>query len=374
MRSWSCDFGHESPMVFEFEHQWRSHILQPHPEYLKAPDPRTLGAYSARKQKHFHRDEFACPLCERIPAEAQKMLETGQHEPGQVRRLVLNHIAGELQSLSMMAVPPLDEVTYKTVDYDPNPVVPKDFTHVDFQDDAGRTALSFAAQAGDVEAIDKLLDKQADFELADTDGHTPLLWAAREGHEEAVKCLAAANGHTGVARVLRLKGADVNAADDMNHTPLSLAVSGTNEDVLRLLLDASPDLETTDHETLKTPLHWATFRNRPANVELLLKYGADIEATATGFKTALYVASANGYLDVVQLPLKKGANTKASDPIFRQAPLSVAPEFGHEDVVRVLLVHRAEVEAKGFEGLTARDQAVKRGHTEIAKFPETKQG
>ncbi|RBR07490.1 hypothetical protein FVER53590_11049 [Fusarium verticillioides] len=279
-----------------------------------------------------------------------------------------------------MAVPPLDEVPYKTVNYHPNPLVPKDITNVDFQDDMGRAALSFAAQAGDVEAIDKLLDKQADFELADTDGHTPLLWAAREGHEEAVKCLvdygarAAANGHTGVARVLRLKGADVNAADDMNHTPLSLAVSGTNEDVLRLLLDASPDLETRDHETLKTPLHWATFRNRPANVELLLKYGADIEATATGFKTALYVASANGYLDVVQLLLKKGADTKASDSIFRQAPLSVASEFGHEDVVRVLLVHRAEVEAKGFEGLTARDQAVKRGHTEIAKFPETKQG
>nr|RBR00805.1 hypothetical protein FVER53263_11049 [Fusarium verticillioides] len=109
------------------------------------------------------------------------MLETGQYEPGQVRRLVLNHIAGELQSLSMMALPPLDEVPYKTVDYDPNPLVPKDVTHVDFQDDAGRTALSFPAQAGDVEAIDKLLDKQADVELADTDGHTPLRWARYTG-------------------------------------------------------------------------------------------------------------------------------------------------------------------------------------------------
>ncbi|KAF5970514.1 ankyrin repeat-containing protein [Fusarium coicis] len=325
-------------MVFEFEHQRRSHILQPRLEYLRAPDPRTLGAYSARKQKHFHRDESACPLCERIPEEAQKMLETGQHEPGQVRRLVLNHVAN----------------------YDPNPVVSKDVTHVDFQDDTGRTALSFAVQAGAVEAIHKMFDRQADIELADTDGHTPLLMAAREGHEEAVKCLmdhgarievkdepygrtalswAAANGHTGVTRVLRLKGVDVNAAGDMNHNPISLAASVTNEDVLRLLLDASPDLETTDHKTLRAPLHWVTFRNRPAN-----------------------------------LLLKKGADTNAFDPILHQAPLSVASEFGHEDVVRVLLVHGAEVEAKGFEGLTARDLAVKKGYTEISKLLETNQG
>ncbi|KAF5531722.1 ankyrin repeat-containing protein [Fusarium mexicanum] len=382
-------------MVFEFEHHWRSHILQPHPEYLKAPDPRTLGAYSARKQKNFHRDEFACPLCEQIPEEAQKMLETGQDELGQVLTLVLNHVASELKSLSMMAVPSFDQVAYTTVDYDPNPVAPKSATHVDFQDDTGRTALSFAAQAGDVEAIGKLFDRQADVELADTDGQTLLLWAAREGHEGAVKCLvdhgarkeakdepygrtalswAAANGHTGVAQILRMKGADLNAADDMNYTPLSLAASAANEDVLRLLLDASPDLETRDHETLRTPLHWATFRNRPDIVELLLQDGADIESTSTSFKTPLYVASANGYLGVVQRLLEKGADTKASDPILEQPPLSVAAKHGHEDVVWLLLAHGAKVEAKDFHGHTARDEALDQGHTEIAKLLKTNQG
>ncbi|KAF5975663.1 putative ankyrin repeat protein [Fusarium bulbicola] len=394
-RSWYCDIGHESPLVFEFEHQWRRHILQTHPEYLKAPDPRTLGAYSARKQKNFHRDEFTCPLCGEIPEEAQKMLETGQDEPGQVRTLVLNHVASELKSLSMMAVPSFDDVAYKAVDYDPNPVAPKSATHVDFQDDTGRTALSFAAQAGNVEAIGKLFDKQADVELADTDGQTPLLWAAREGHEGAVKCLvdhgarkeakdepygrtalswAATNGHTGVAQILSMNGADLNATDDMNYTPLSLAASAANEDVLRLLLDASPDLETRDHETLRTALHWAAFRNMPDSVELLLQHGADIEAIADSFKTPLYVASAKGYLGVVQRLLEKGADTKAPDPILEQPPLSVAAEHGHEDVVRFLLAHGAKVEAKDFHGHTARDEDLDQGHTEIAKLLETNQG
>ncbi|RBA19772.1 hypothetical protein FPRO05_09072 [Fusarium proliferatum] len=394
-RSWYCDIGHKSPMAFEFEHQWSTHMLQPHPEYRQAPNPSNIRAYSARKQKYFPRDEFVCPLCEKVPEEAQKMLETGQNESGQVRKLVLDHFATELKSLSMMAVPSFDEVPYKTADYDPNPVVPKSPTHVDFQDDTGRTALSFAAQAGDLEAIGKLFDRHADVELTDTDGQTPLLWAAREGHEGAVKFLldhgarteakdepygrtalswAAANGHTGVARILRMKGADVNAADDMNRTPLSFAAATTNEDLLRLLLDASPDLESSDHETLRTPLGWATLMNRLGNVELLLQYGADIESTEMSFKTPLLVASAKGYPDIVRLLLEKGADTEASHPALDQAPLLVASASGHEDVVRLLLAHGAKVEAKDYKGLTARDRAVKQGHAEIAKLLEANQG
>ncbi|KAF5691979.1 ankyrin repeat protein [Fusarium circinatum] len=400
-RAWYCDTGHVSPIVFELEDQWKKHMMQPHPEYRKAPNLLNLGAYSVRKQKHFLRDEYVCPLCERIPTEVQRMLETGQNEPGQVRSLVLNHVASELKSLSMMAVPSFDNIAYKTANFDPNPVAPKSATHVDFQDDTGRTALSFAAEAGDIEAVGKLFDRQADIELADTDGQTPLLWAARKGHGEVVKFLvdhgaqteatdetygrtslswAAANGHINVAEILCMKGADMNAADDMNRTPLSLAASARNEELLGLLLfsirtilDASPDLVSSDHETMRTPLHWAAFENRPGNVELLLGHGAHIDLCDGSFKTSLYLASEKGHPDVVKVLLREGANMEACHPVYNQTPLSVASECGHGEVVQLLLTHGAKVETKDFEGFTARDWAVKQGHTEIAKLLETNQ-
>lgn len=52
-----------------------------------------------------------------------------------------------------------------------------------------RTALMFAAQGGHVKAIDVLLGSKADTSLADSEGMTPLMWAAIAGKVEAVKKL-----------------------------------------------------------------------------------------------------------------------------------------------------------------------------------------
>ncbi|KAF5252264.1 hypothetical protein FANTH_2820 [Fusarium anthophilum] len=165
-----------------------------------------------------------------------------------------------------MAVPSFDEVAYKTVDYDPNPVAPKSATHVDFQDDTGRTALSFAAQAGDVEAIGKLFDRQADVELADTDGQTPLLWAA-----------AFRNMPDSVELLLQ-NGADIEAIADSFKTPLYVTSAKGYLGVVQRLLEKGTDTEASDPILHQPPLSVAAEHGHEDVVRLLLAHGANVEA------------------------------------------------------------------------------------------------
>jgi ankyrin repeat protein len=65
----------------------------------------------------------------------------------------------------------------------------------------------------------------ADVNATDERGSTPLLEAARYGHED-------------ICRVLIAAGADVKAKDKDGKTALMLAVQGDHEDVVRILNQA----------------------------------------------------------------------------------------------------------------------------------------
>lgn len=74
-------------------------------------------------------------------------------------------------------------------------------------------ALNRASYLGDLKRIDELIAKGVDLNQADSEGRTPLMWSARNGH---VKCVEA----------LIRGGADVHAKDNFKMTTLIFAVAG----------------------------------------------------------------------------------------------------------------------------------------------------
>ncbi|PGH26887.1 hypothetical protein AJ80_01469 [Polytolypa hystricis UAMH7299] len=68
-----------------------------------------------------------------------------------------------------------------------------DRTDVNFRDTNGRTPLSWAAENGDPKAVEMFLAKDdIERDIEDNDGHTPLWWAERMGYTEVVRIISGA--------------------------------------------------------------------------------------------------------------------------------------------------------------------------------------
>ncbi|MEP7353270.1 MAG: ankyrin repeat domain-containing protein [Acidobacteriota bacterium] len=161
-----------------------------------------------------------------------------------------------------------------------------------------RPALLEAAKNRDKASIQRLLQQKGEVNAADADGTTPLHWAAHNDDPALVDALVAA-------------GAKVNAITDLGVTPLWLASENGNSVIVRRLLTAG------------------------ANPNLALESG----------ESALMVASRGGYSEVAEQLLAKGANPNAHGT-RGQTALMWAISQSHPDMVKVLLTHKVDIQAK----------------------------
>ncbi|KAI8948231.1 hypothetical protein F4801DRAFT_581651 [Xylaria longipes] len=173
---------------------------------------------------------------------------------------------------------------------------------------------------------------------------------------------AARYGSKPIVRNLLALGADTNPKDG-NVSPLFAACSGGHVDVVNLLLchdsGATKDLKVDSCFPLASAARWG----HTAVVELLLKFGADIEASQPG-GSALIWAARGGHAAVVELLLKFGADIEASH--FGGSALIWAANNGHEAVVRLLLDLKGNHKiTDAVDGYTARYHAKRSGHFRI---------
>lgn len=139
---------------------------------------------------------------------------------------------------------------------------------------------------------------------------------------------AARNLEYGEVNLLLEKGADVNAA------------SGPWEsEVLLVPHIYQRDGASLNYELGMTALIWAARNGKRDMIELLLEYGADLEARSSSGQTALLAGSEAGQEGIVRLLIQRGANLFARDS-FGESALYKAAANGHVDVMRLLLNHK----------------------------------
>jgi uncharacterized protein len=116
-----------------------------------------------------------------------------------------------------------------------------------------------------------------------------------------------------------------------------------------------------------TALHWAAYRGDAELTRWLLKAGAKPGATNHNGATPLWLAATRGDAAVIRALLEGGADANEQLPLGRR-PLMLAARAGNVDAVRVLIEHGADVNASETErGTTALMQAADQGHAAVLK-------
>lgn len=141
-----------------------------------------------------------------------------------------------------------------------------------------------------------------------------------------------------VQQLLR-EGANPNERESDGTTPLGWAAVRTNAEIAGLLLKAGADVNLTNELGLG-PLALAIANGSLVMVEQLLAAGADPNLARENGETPLMTAARLGRVDVMERLLAKGAAVEARDRKFGQTALMWAA--GRPEAVRLLLAKGAE--------------------------------
>ncbi len=150
----------------------------------------------------------------------------------------------------------------------------------------------------------------------------------------------------------------------LGHTALHEAAANGHTALIEVLIEYGANINAMTSNGM-TPLHAATLYHAQAGVKLLLARGANANAMFANGHTPLHWATIRGYADSVELLLGAGANVNARSHGGR-TPLHWAALKGHVLLVKLLLEHGADSSARDELGHTPLDWAMERKHTMVA--------
>lgn len=222
------------------------------------------------------------------------------------------------------------------------------------------SGLLKASEQVNEKAVVDLLRQGANANAEDSRGWTPLIYAAQTGNVAIVRKLIDA-------------GANVNhrTSTTRGSTTLCFAVGGGNTNVIQVLLDRGADINGMSRDGM-TPLFFAANKGWLNLVEFLLAKGADVDLfgfvdSRGGTWNALIGAVDKGHMDVVRVLIKHGANGNATNNMCLTALMEVAKR-PQPEAVKLLIESGANVNAKGPKGHTALILAAYNGRTENVRL------
>ncbi|XP_031715038.1 protein phosphatase 1 regulatory subunit 12A isoform X1 [Anarrhichthys ocellatus] len=246
------------------------------------------------------------------------------------------------------------------------PVLKKKKTKVKFDDGAVFLA---ACSSGDTEEVLRMLDRGADINYANVDGLTALHQACIDDNVDMVTFLvehgaginqpdnegwiplhaAASCGYLDIAEYLISQGASVGVVNSEGETPLDIAEEEAMEELLQNEINRQGvDIEAARKEEERVMLRDARQWLNSGQIQ-------DSRHTKSG-GTALHVAAAKGYVEVLKLLIQTGYDVNIKD-YDGWTPLHASAHWGKEEACRILVENLCDMDLINKMGQTAFDVA-----------------
>ncbi|XP_033989295.1 protein phosphatase 1 regulatory subunit 12A isoform X3 [Trematomus bernacchii] len=246
------------------------------------------------------------------------------------------------------------------------PVLKKKKTKVKFDDGAVFLA---ACSSGDTEEVLRMLDRGADINYANVDGLTALHQACIDDNVDMVTFLvengaainqpdnegwiplhaAASCGYLDIAEYLIAQGASVGVVNSEGETPLDIAEEEAMEELLKNEINKQGvDIEAARKEEERIMLRDARQWLNSGQIQ-------DSRHAKSG-GTALHVAAAKGYVEVLKLLIQTGYDVNIKD-FDGWTPLHASAHWGKEEACRILVESLCDMDLINKMGQTAFDVA-----------------
>ena len=284
------------------------------------------------------------------------------------------------------------------------------------KDENSWTALYFAAIEGHASIVELFLGHpKPPINERTKAGELPIHGASRSGHVAVVKCLlehmdkkdmnatdnmygrtalhaAAQQGHAEVVKLLLAQEADQTMKDTNGRTALEWAILSRHEHVMELLLprnECNLEKRCWAEDIASTALFLAATRGERDTVEALITLLVSMHAKVKFGRTAHLLAAQNGWSDIVDLLKVAGAGLDSSTGgdlhgsdqktvdfeysavvgnEINLIALHIAAQYGNVDLVKEMVIHPVDIQAKDKSGKTPLYLAVQNGHREVAQI------
>lgn len=218
-----------------------------------------------------------------------------------------------------------------------------------------------AVAKGCLQLTTKILDNGAVVAARDRFGNTPLLVAARMGHNKIIDLMID-------------RGAKVHQLNLAGSSALLRAVSNGRRKAAKRLLELGVDVNLANKKGM-SPLIAASYTGKANIVKMLMDSGADPTAVDTSGKGPLVYAAGKGYLKIVTMLLdtdridinkKYGNNLTAL--MWAAGHGNDVPEQEGVAIATLLIEHGASINDVDNRGRSALSIAASRGHLKMTEL------